>query len=247
MSPLDQDRVTARLPGAVESMAAAVAAAPRDAAVPGCPGWDVTALVEHLVTVHRWVSAVVLTGARQAEPAVVAPPDDLAGWYTRAAEALLAALRAVEPEQPAWNFTGADQRVTFWWRRQLHEVTVHTVDVRLAAGVSPDDTTVDPDVAADGVDEVVAVWPRRMHARHRPVLVEGPVAVHATDTGRSWRLLPADPYPHVERDVDPEGADALVAGPAAALYLRLWGRAGEDALVVRGPAARAWLDGPRVP
>ncbi len=231
------------LEAAVGQMTAAVAAAPRDAEVSTCPGWDVAALAAHLVGVHRWAGAVVLTGAQQDFQTLrAAPPDDLAGWYARSGSALLAALRSVEPDEPAWNFTGADQRAAFWWRRQLHEVSVHTADAVLAGGGRP---TVEAVVAADGVDEVLAVWPRRLAQRGHQVAVIGPVEVVTTDTGDHWLLEPGDPYATVRRD---GGAGVgRVAGPAAELYLRLWGRGGEEHLTVDGEVARAWLDGPRVP
>jgi len=35
------------------------AGAPLDARVPGCPGWDIEALVRHMGDVHRWAGTVV--------------------------------------------------------------------------------------------------------------------------------------------------------------------------------------------
>ena len=235
---------------AVGRMGTAVAAAPPDATVPACPGWDVSALVGHVVRVHRWAAAIVLTGGRQREPEA-ARRADLARWYAGAAAALLAALRAVGPEEPAWNFTGADETARFWWRRQLHEVTIHAVDAVLAGRGRP---TVDPQVAADGVDEVLAVWPRRLAHRGGPPVVTAPLQVVSTDTGDTWLLEPGDPFATVRRNVSggaaggaAGGATGGLSGPASALYLRLWNRAGEDALQVDGDVARAWLAGPRVP
>ncbi len=52
---------------AVRDNAAVLAATARDgsldAAVPGCPGWDVNRLLGHLGRVHRWATEACRTGA----------------------------------------------------------------------------------------------------------------------------------------------------------------------------------------
>ena len=136
MTRPDVDWLAPRLEQAIGEMTAAVAAAPADAPVATCPGWDVRGLVDHLVGVHRWAGAILLTGEQQATPEPVAPQDGLADWYARSAAALLAALRAVEPDQEGWTLVGTQQRrAAFWWRRQLHEVT--RAHRRRAAGGRP--------------------------------------------------------------------------------------------------------------
>jgi len=237
-----------RLEQAIGEMAAAVAAAPADAPVATCPGWDVRGLVAHLVGVHRWAGAIILTGEQQSTPEPAVPEDELADWYARSATALLAALRAVEPDQEGWTLVGAQpQRAAFWWRRQLHEVTVHTVDVLLATGRGSE-ATVEPAVAADGVDEVLTMWPHRLRQRGLRVVLPGPVEVSATDTGDRWLLIPGEGVPAVSRPDGPSGSAGAdrVAGPAVELYLRLWARGGDD-VEVAGAAAVGWLAGPVVP
>ncbi len=121
---------------------------------------------------------------------------------------------------------------------------MHTVDAVLAAGGRPSvdtvvDTVVDPSpVAADGVDEVLTVWPRRLRQRDRHVVVPGPVEVSATDTGDRWLLEPGEPVPAVSHPDGTAGADDLVAGSAVDLYLRLWGRGGAGRRRHRGRSRR---------
>ncbi len=230
-------------------MTAAVAAAPADAPVATCPGWDVRGLVDHLVGVHRWAGAILLTGRAAATPEPVAPQDGLADWYARSAAALLAALRAVEPDQEGWTLVGTQQRrAAFWWRRQLHEVT--RAHGRRAAGDRPGSRGQPSSlaVAADGVDEVLTMWPHRLRQRGRHVVLPGPVEVSATDTGDRWLLTPGEGVPAVSRPDGPSGSAGAdrVAGPAVDLYLRLWERGGAD-VEVTGAAAAGWLAGPVVP
>jgi hypothetical protein len=107
---------------------------------------------------------------------------------------------------------------------------------------------VDPSVAADGVDEVLTMWPHRLRQRGLEVVLPGPVEVSATDTGHRWLLTPGEGVPNVSRPDGPSGSAGAdrVAGPAVDLYLRLWERGGTD-VEVTGAAAAGWLAGPVVP
>ena len=104
----------------------------------------------------------------------------------------------------------------FWPRRMALETAVHRWDAQAAHGRADD---VAPDVAADGVDEVLAVH-RPADWDDEPVTADGVVAVRLTDTGQE----------HVVR-VAPSGIsvvdaapDAVLAGRASDVLLALWGR-----------------------
>lgn len=240
----------ALLEEAVAQVAADLAKADPAAAVPSCPDWTVEDLAAHLVEGHRWSAAIVLTAEKQTGPDVVRRPPELAPWFAQSGAALLAALRAVDPDEPCWNFAHVDERAGFWPRRRLHELLVHGADLRQAMGVA---TPIDAALAADGVDETFSVFLPRMLIRKAPPAVTVPVAVAATDTGDVWTLTPsADPAsepPRITRGTEAAGPQATLSGTAAELYLGLWGRGPAGELRVDGDeaVAAAFLAARRVP
>jgi hypothetical protein len=113
------------------------------------------------------------------------------------------------------------------------------MDLEAAAGVAH--APVDADLAADGVDELLAIIvPRWAHTEPLST-ADATVAVTCTDSPRAWRV-------GVLRGVVTVGADrsgtedAHVHGPAIQLLLRLWGRPA-DVTVEGDPAAEALLRG----
>ena len=130
------------------------------AGVPTCPGWTVRQLLKHLGIVHRWTTAMVgVTSARpmphpdlaEDRPADPDSPAAWAEWISAGGSRLLDALRSAEGDAPMWAW-GADQHVRFWSRRQLHETTVHRVDLEIATGHAS--WAIEPRVAVDGIDEL---------------------------------------------------------------------------------------------
>ncbi|HEY7719744.1 MAG TPA: maleylpyruvate isomerase N-terminal domain-containing protein, partial [Pedococcus sp.] len=59
---MDADAALPALARVTAAMARAVERADPAAAVPACPGWDVTTLVDHLGRVHLWAAAAARTG-----------------------------------------------------------------------------------------------------------------------------------------------------------------------------------------
>lgn len=222
-------------------------AAEGDEPVPACTDWTVVDLVGHLGNVHRWAAATVLSGQRIASPPVTRPTEPLEEWYAGTATALLAALQAVDGDEPTPNFAGIDEVAAFWPRRQLHETTIHAVDLAQALGRPEYGWGVAADVAADGVSEVLRVFLRRMVARGRPPVVPGPIDLVATDIERVWTVVPGEnptePPTVVSHEVDPAGS---ARGTVVELYLALWNRLPAGRLQLTG-AAVPFFDGPRVP
>jgi uncharacterized protein (TIGR03083 family) len=202
-----------------------------DAPVPGCPGWTLTDLAQHLGGVHRWARTAVVEG-RSGQKTFDAPTarEPLVDWLRDGAAALVDALRAAGPAAPCWTI-GTDPHVAaFWFRRQAHETALHAHDA--AASQGPADA-LDPALALDGVDEVVAVmFPRQVRLGRIPPL---PAALAlAPDEGGRW-VVAGD-------GTDPAAAaDATVTGPAEALLLLLWHRIALDdpRLTVSGSRAAA--------
>ncbi|MGY1622669.1 maleylpyruvate isomerase N-terminal domain-containing protein [Geodermatophilus sp. SYSU D00965] len=209
--------------------------------VPWVPAWTVRDLVGHLGAVHRWATAIVRAGTTERPAAPPQPPDDgLLDWYAAGHGELVAALRTVPPDSPAWHMSPAAERVAASWvRRQAHELTVHRMDLEVAAGVPV--TAVDPELAEDGVDELLrVVVPRWAHTDPLRT-ARTAVAVRSTDTGRGWLVRVTDGAVEVRDGSDGDAGTRLEA-PAAALLRRLWGRPAEVS-VSGDPAAEALLRG----
>ena len=211
--------------------------------VPWLADWTARDLVSHVGVVHRWVVGVLRAGDTRAprSPREIATPDeDLHGWYAQGLIELVATLRTTDPDAPAWHMSPAAAPTAWSWaRRQAHEHTVHRQDLEAAAALAH--APVDPELAGDGVDELLAVVLPRW--QHTPPLLTGRarVGVVATDLDRSWTVEVAD---GVVRCTDGAAADpdARVSGTAAQLLLHLCGRPGEVA--VHGDrAAEALLRG----
>lgn len=229
---------------AAADFAAALERVDPDAAVPACPGWTVADLALHLGSGQRWAASILLSGTAQKVPEVLRTTISWADWYAGTSAALAAALRAVDPDEPCWNFAPVEQRAGFWARRRLHETLVHLVDLLQAAAATgerpaPGPDVVRPAIAADGVDEVFGVFLPRMPARGFAPAVTRQVGVRAVDTGDEWTLTPVSQgiAPSVERAK--AVGEAVLSGTAAELLLCLWKRLPPDALTVTGDAAVA--------
>lgn len=215
--------------------------------VASCPGWTIADVGIHVGTMHRWAAATILSGQRLEVPKVVAT-EPLIDWYAGTATALLAAVQAVEPDEATPNFSLVGEIAAFWPRRQLHETTVHLVDVMQALGELENDWEIPTEVAVDGIDEVLSVFFPRLTMRDRRPEVSARIRIIATDTDASWLVAPSQ---------DPQGppillhtsleSDAEVSGSALDLYLGLWQRTGHDRLTVDGDSAAQLLAGPLTP
>jgi uncharacterized protein (TIGR03083 family) len=208
------------------------------AAVRDCGGWTLRDLGTHLGNVHRWATSVVTTGEAQQQSFEDAPGADLVSWYADSAKGLLGALEAATPEDRCWHFAGTGKVKAFWFRRQVHETAVHLVDAHAAAGTS---VTLDPAVAADGVDELFTAWLPRVTRWHAPPPLAAPITLRATDTGDAWTLHPGEP-PALGPAVEPA---ATAEATAQDLLVHLWKRTGVPPRVTGATAvAQAFLDAP---
>lgn len=215
-----------------------------DVPVPWVPEWRARDLIGHLGAVHRWATHIVRAGTTEPPPAGSrqTPPADenLLEWYETGLVELVATLRTVPPDAPAWHMSPAAEKVAASWaRRQAHELAVHRMDLEVAAGVQPAD--VEPALAEDGVDELLGiVLPRWAHTA--PLAsADATVGVSCTDTGRAWSVS----LVHGDVTVRPDRTgteNAHVRGGATQLLLHLWGRPA-DVTVEGDPAAEALLRG----
>jgi uncharacterized protein (TIGR03083 family) len=222
-----------------------VAAADLAAAVPTCPGWSVADLVRHVSEVYLHKVECMRQG--------VAPeswPPGLSGeaplpLLDRSYQALLGEFDARATSSPAATWHDPDQTVGFWIRRMAQETVIHRVDAELAAGEPV--AEIAPDLAVDGIDEVLRVflayatqrWPEEFGG----VLPATAERVLVTTGQESW-LIRLEPSGAVVEDgfsrgggrVGPGGApaDATVSAAPPDLLLWLWRRSGADAAERRG-------------
>jgi uncharacterized protein (TIGR03083 family) len=232
-----------RFAAAAERFAEAVAHCDMRAPVPTCAPWSTYDLVVHLGNVHAWAATIVETGKpapeHNDEPASNRARA-VSRWYVGKAEDLFEVLRRCPSDGLCWNFASGSGTAAFWPRRQLHETTIHQVDLDIVAGR---ESELAANVSADGVDEVLTVFLRRMHQRGYPAGLTRPLALTATDTRDTWLVSPPPRHsagtgvptqptgetapPTVSRARlgagDDEAEDRLEA-PAGVLHRLLWKR-----------------------
>ena len=211
-----------------------------DAAVPGCPGWTVAELVEHLTSLLKWVRVTVSRGEiTRPEPRVV--PQPRPGWpdalegLRRELTGTIETLDALDPEFPAWTWPAQAKKAGFWHRRIAHEVSVHRWDAEAAAGRP---TPIETKLAADGVNEVLDTW-LPAGRRREPTELQGVVHLTATDAAYEWfvRLRGAGVALldiGTILDTDDHHARAEATGTASDLQLVLMGRRPLETLSVSG-------------
>ena len=157
-------------------LADAAEAAGLQAAVPGCPGWQVRDLVRHQAYVHDWAARhvrdrspeLIDDGITESDILGRGPADaDLIAAYRDGHAALVAALRDADPDLECATFMPAPSPLAFWARRQAHETAIHRYDAQSAAagGPPPPADAFDPAFAADGVDELIMGFAARRRYR----------------------------------------------------------------------------------
>ena len=208
--------------------------------VPLTPGWTVADLIGHVGAVQRRATAAVRGGGADPGPSsrFTPPEDDLHGWYAIGLVELVAGLRSADPAAPAWSPTpGVAGQVRGWARRMASELLVHRLDVEDAAGLPAG--PVDPELAADAVDELLTVLLPRWADRRPLSEASVRVAVTATDLDRSWTVEIRDGAVRTTPD-GTDSSDAQLRGPAEQLVRQVWGRPA-DVTTTGDPAAAALL------
>lgn len=219
----------------------AAAALDPQAAVPGCPGWDVDKLVGHVGRVHTWAAQVVRS--RTAEPisSRLFPegpenaPELRLDWGRERHAELLDALRGLDEEEPIWVFLprSGTGRGGFWLRRQAQELMLHRWDAQQATG---DPQPLDAALAADGIDELLTQF-LAPAASHTTKVAGGgeTMHLHCTDREGEWLVRFTEGGLQVTREH--AKGDVAVRGPAETLHLLLWNRISRDGLDVFGDAS----------
>jgi uncharacterized protein (TIGR03083 family) len=253
-TPLTPTTYLPHLQHAAADFAAVLETGELDAPVPGCAPWRLTDLAHHLGGVHRWARTAVVEGPSDDKDPTDAPTDRaaLVAWFREGADALVATLRATDPDTPCWTFA-PPHTAAFWFRRQMHETAVHAGDAAASQGTT---RPYGAELALDGIDEVVGTFfPRQVRLGRIPPLPSA-LAVQPAEGGR-WVLAgdgrgrqatpshPAGGGPRSQRAwrlrEAPRDASATLSGPAEAVLLLLWHRITLDdpRLTVSGDRAAA--------
>ena len=209
---------------AADSEAFADLATDLDAPVPSCPDWKVADLVEHLGGVYSWVQLSVRGGGERPTTNRDQAPGsraELVPWFLGQRAGVLDALTAHEPDAPAWNFTGRTEtfHVGWWRRRQAMETAIHLFDMEAALG---EPKQIAPELASDGVDELVGSFLPGSLSRKPVAGLEGTLHLHCTDVDGEWVLDFREGTVDVRREH--AKADAALRGPASDLFLWVWNR-----------------------
>ena len=214
-------------------MADAAAAGDHNARVPTCPDWNVAKLIIHTGGHHRWVADAVAGGGK--EPADPGKPglrgDELIDWFRQGWSDLADLLDRTDDDTPCWTWSG-DDRVGFWRRRTTLETLVHRWDVENAVA---EGTDLDPELAADGVDEIFQVMVEGGDKNATPK--RGRALIEIPGRTDAWLIdLSGDTVPAPELVPAGSDADVVLRAPASDLLLYLWGRQGVDVLEREGDA-----------
>ncbi|GAB3885805.1 maleylpyruvate isomerase N-terminal domain-containing protein [Terrabacter terrigena] len=213
-------------------------AAGLDAPVPTCPGWTVLDLVAHQGMVHRWAASHLrgrpVDQPEQLEVEGRASPDVL-GWFDEGATGLLQAIVDAPDDLEALVFLkDAPPPRLFWTRRQCHETTIHAVDAlgaRLGRPARAEETWIAPEVAVDGIDELLVGFVTRSRKGASPDgSTDSTLLLVAPDgCDVAWLVDLATGRPVATRRVRPgspdtKDVDQVWTGRPVELYLRLWSR-----------------------
>jgi uncharacterized protein (TIGR03083 family) len=207
------------------------------APVPTCPEWTVLDLLAHQGMVHRWAAAIV-RGERPDDEEVAGfeaagreAADPVAWLGDGAAEVTRAVTEAPQDREAFVFLNDAPQPRGFWARRQCHETTIHAVDALAASLGRPpraEETWIDPELARDGIDELLGGFLTRPRSRLR--CDEEAVLAVVPDDSEEWWEVSLGPRPAVvtRHSSTYEGSDCPdweISGSSVELYLRLWNRA----------------------
>jgi uncharacterized protein (TIGR03083 family) len=215
-----------------------------DADVVSCPGWNVADLVWHLREV-QWFWRTVVEGQlaeppdEASAPARPDDPEELLADFREGAGELVKTIQSADPGAHCW--TWAPQKdAAFVIRHQAQEAAVHRWDAERAVGHEHE---LDPEIAADGIDEFLMFSTGWIVDDTEPL--PGPVRLETTDSGGAWTVTEDDGRslrivglghgaPGQGHSTD---AVTTVRGSASDLLLGLYRRVGPERLSIEGDPA----------
>jgi uncharacterized protein (TIGR03083 family) len=208
---------------------AAYAASPKGR-VPWSDRWSVGSVARHVANAHHVVAQIVRdrpAASFDLFDTLVTPPKDdpsFPAWSAAGTDALCDALRTTDPAERCWSVHPEDKTVGFWLRHMAHETLMHRWDAEAGAGV--DLAPIDPAIAADGIDEYLALYVPVVRQVHRSPA--GPTfSIECTDADATWFVELGDAGASRITKA-PRPTESTLSGPAEALLLALWRRVEPD-------------------
>lgn len=212
------------------------------APVPTCPGWNVADLLSHTGWVHRWMRYMVCLpeGERPTRETSTAaglpkvgssqhPEGDLVPWFRDGVDELLQAFTETSPTKTMRSLFGT-HTPSLLIRRMAHETAIHRWDAEQAVGVP---TGFDPDLAADGIDELLELWAPRTFTYAEFGGTGQTIELCAADGEDAW-VITVEPDTTAWHRGHADAADATARGATSDLYLFVWNRRSTDELEVLG-------------
>lgn len=191
-----------------------------DHPVPECPGWTGADAAHHTGVVYQHKVDCIRTRASSEFPPEGTEELSAAEALDRGYANLVAELDAHDADDPAYTWWPEDQTVGFWLRRMAHETAVHRRDVESAAG---DPTGVAPDLAVDGIDEVLDLFVGGDWEDEAVASATGR-SVRIESGGHAWVVTLGSQVVGLDRSGETESV-ATVTGEPSDVLLWLWGRA----------------------
>ncbi|MFT7475463.1 MAG: hypothetical protein ACI81L_002402 [Verrucomicrobiales bacterium] len=222
-----------------DAFLAAVASIPPNALVTSCGDWTIADLTVHQTEMWGFATANALGGGELTRAATKKPDDDskLFDWSASVRSTMLEVLLDADPSAPAYTFAAKDQTAGFWQRRMVAETVVHRWDAQSA---NDNAQPIDPEVAADGIDEYTQVGLQYSSSRKNRIYPSSSLHLHCTDTEGEW-MLTGDDGPSVTVTREHGKGDAAVRGDASTLLLWIWGRdAGNVEIFGNADIATTW-------
>ncbi|MGA3215338.1 MAG: maleylpyruvate isomerase family mycothiol-dependent enzyme [Acidimicrobiales bacterium] len=213
--------------------------------VPTCPEWRLSDLLGHLGDVFSFWRVQLEAGSPEVptEPGAtgVPPGAGLVDWLEGTCADLQGALAERDPEEPCWNWSGADLTAGWVCRRMALEAAVHRYDTELAVS-SP--TPIARELAIDGIDEWISVHLATDIPEAPDANLGGVLCLACLDDAAAWTVEIAAGRLRWREGRGP--ADAVLVGPASDLYLYCWNRRSLEALELTGSrdVALAWTSLP---
>lgn len=228
--------------GVIESEGARILAAYRrhpDGRVPWSDRWTVRSVARHVAGSHHAVAVILADrpaadfARAAARPRVEAGDPAFPAWFAANTERLLAECRAAPPDAACWAPNPLIAGTAAYWRRRIaYDTLVHRWDAEAGAGIAG--PPMEPEIAADAVDELLDVGLRVTRAVSRAPA--GPaIRLACTDADRVWHLDLAEAG-HLTVGAEPIDAAVTLRGTAEDLLLGLWRRIplGDGSLAVDG-------------
>ena len=224
-----------------ERLATSTVGSDLESEVPHLPGMRLGEVVRHVGSVYRMVVSWLRDGARptrwQRAPAA---GQTLVDYLRAGLLEVVTELARHDPLAGCPTWWPEHQNYGFWYRRLTHETTVHRYDVQMG-GAAAMVGGIPPQVALDGVDEVLTLWfTHRLGVLGVSDPRPGRVAVHTG--GHRWIAQVSATGTSAWRAETDERVDAIVSSDPAGMYLWLWGRRpGADVLEAGDAEAVAQL------